>query len=228
VPAVSASPTVSRLREGARAATPFTVAAVLLGTSFGIAAREAGIPAGAAIAMSALANAGSAQIAAVAILAGGGSLAAAGIAALLINLRFLPMGMAMGPSLPRSRIRRALYGAAIVDASWILARIGNGRFDRHLLLGSTAVQWVGWVAGTAIGALGRDVLPDPSTFGVDAVFPAFFLAIIVPELRSAEPLVVAVIGAAIALSMALIAPAGAGIVLAGVAALIGLRRAEAR
>jgi predicted branched-subunit amino acid permease len=211
-------------RAGARDAVPFGLAAVLVGASFGVAAHAAGVPTAAAIAMSAVVHAGSAQIAAVAILAQGGSMTAAVAAAALINLRFLAMGLAIGPSLPGGAGWRGVQGQAIVDASWALANEGGGRFDRHRLFGTTAIQWVGWVGGTALGTQAAGAIPEPAAFGIDAIFPAFFLALLMPELRrGGEPAIIAAAGAVVALALAPVAPAGVGIVAAAFVALAGLR-----
>src|SRR3954471_12107243 len=107
-----------RLREGLRAGLPFAVASGLLALSFGVVAQGAGLSAGAAIAMSAIVFAGSAQFTAIAILSQGGAGAGGGLGAALFNSRFLPMGVALGPSLPGGPVKRALQGQTIVDASW--------------------------------------------------------------------------------------------------------------
>ncbi len=209
--------------QGTRAGLPFAVVAVLLSLSFGVLAREAGFSAAATIVMSAIVFAGSAQFAAVSILAGGGGLGAAVSAAALMNSRFLPMGIALGPSLPGGPLRRALQGQAVVDSSWAMANRGEGRFDRWYLFGHTAVQYVGWITGTVAGALGGSFLGDPNALGLDAVYPAFFLAILVGELRDRRARGVAVTGALIALALVPVAPAGVPVLAASAAAIVGLR-----
>lgn len=194
--------------------------------SFGISARAAGVPGLAAIAMSAFVYAGSAQFAAVAILAQGGSVAAAVLAAALMNARYLAMGVAIGPSLKGGRTRRALEGQAVVDASWALANRGEGRFDRHTLFGSSAPQYVTWLSGTVVGVLAGGILPHPENLGIDAIFPAFFLALLLGELKTAEAGAVAIGGAAVALVVGLLAPAGIGILAASAVALVGAVRAR--
>jgi 4-azaleucine resistance transporter AzlC len=210
------------LREGARAGLPFGIAGGLLALSFGVVAQGAGLSAGAAIAMSAIVFAGSAQFTAIAILSQGGTVAAAVLAAALVNSRFLPMGVALGPSLPGGPLRRAAQGQAVVDASWAIAGRGDGTFDRWLLFGSTAVQYVGWVGGTIAGALGGNVLGDPKALGLDAIYPAFFLALLVSELDDGRSRLVAVLGAAIALALVPLTPAGVPVLAASLASLVGL------
>lgn len=147
--------------------------------------------------------------------------------AALMNSRFLPMGIALGPSLSGGPWRRAAQGQAVVDASWAMASQGDGRFDRHFLFGATAVQYVTWQLGTAIGAFGGSLIGDPEALGLDAVFPAFFVALLLAELRDGRARGVAAAGAVIALALVPFAPAGVPILAASTAALVGLRQRAA-
>src|SRR3954467_2677553 len=220
-----------RLREGLRAGLPFAVASGLLALSFGVVAQGAGLSAGAAIAMSAIVFAGSAQFTAIAILSQGGTVAAAVLAAALVNSRFLPMGVAIGPSLPGGPLRRAAQGQAVVDASWAIAGRGDGPFDRWLLSASTAprngggaprtaataARCVGWVAGTVAGALGGNVLGDARALGLDAIYPAFFLSLLVKELGDGRSRLVAALRAGVATVPRPLPPAGVPVLAASLA-----------
>ena len=211
-------------RAGVRAGVPFALAAVLLATSFGVLARDVGMPAWTAVLMSAIVFAGSAQFAALGILSAGGGLGSAIGAAALMNSRFLPMGVAIGPSLPGGPAARAAQGQTVVDASWALASDGEGGFDRWILFGSSAIQYVGWVGGTVAGVLGGSALGDPKALGLDALYPAFFLALLIGELRqSGTARAVAAAGALIALVLVPLAPPGVPVLAASLAALAGLQ-----
>jgi 4-azaleucine resistance transporter AzlC len=212
------------VRAGIRAGLPFAVAAFVLALSFGVVAGNLGMPGWAAIVMSVVVFAGSAQFAALTIVAQGGGLGAAVAAAALVNSRFLPMGMALAPSLPGGPVARAVQGQAVVDASFVLASDGEGGFDRKLLFGSTAIQYLGWVAGTIAGVLGGGLLDDAERYGLDAVYPAFFLALLIEELRAGRSAVPAALGGAIALVLIPVAPPGVPVLAASLAALWGLRR----
>ena len=211
-----------RVREGFREGLPFGVAALLVGVSFGVLA-EPVLGATAAIVMSAIVFAGSAQFAALAVLASGGGAVAAIVAGALLNMRFLAMGIALAPSLRGGPLRRAAEGQAVVDASWALANRGEGRFDRDLLVGATLAQYPLWVIGTVIGALGGDLLDDPRTLGLDAIFPAFFLALLWDDLKDRRALAVAAASAALALVLVPFTPAGVPVIAACVPAIIGAR-----
>lgn len=208
--------------DGARAGLPYAGAALLLSLSFGVVATDVGLTAVAAVVMSTVVFAGSAQFAAIGILGAGGGVGAAVAAATLMNSRFLPMGLALGPSLRGSRARRALEGQAVVDSSWVMAARGDGSFDRSYLFGHTGVQYVGWVVGTVLGVVVPSL--DARALGLDAVFPAFFLALLVTEVKDGLRAGVALGGAVLAMVLVPFAPPGVPVLVASAAALVGLRR----
>jgi 4-azaleucine resistance transporter AzlC len=210
-------------RRGIRAGLPFLLPTLAIGTSFGVLAEPLMGPV-AAIVMSVVVYAGAAQFAAVSVLAAGGGVAAAVSAGLLINARFLPMGVAVAPALKGGSLRRAAEGQTVVDASWAIANRGDGTFDREVLIGATIPQAVGWWSGTAIGAFAGSALGDPQALGLDAIFPAFYLALLAEEVRDRSALTTALLGAAIALCLVPFAPPGVPVLAASAAALLGLRR----
>ena len=214
----------SSVREGIRAALPLLLPTFLLGASFGVLAQPV-MGSLAPIVMSVVVFSGAAQFAALSVLAAGGAAGAAIVAGVLMNLRFLPMGFAIGPSLPGRAAARAAQGQTIVDASFVMASRGDGSFDRGRLFGATAVQAAAWWSGTALGVLVGPSLPDPQTLGLDAVFPAFYLALLVAEAHGRRALLAAAIGAAVTAALMPFAPVGVPVIVACLGALVGLRRA---
>ncbi|HZO59484.1 MAG TPA: AzlC family ABC transporter permease [Solirubrobacterales bacterium] len=213
----------ARVGPGARAGLPLGAAGLLLGVSFGVVA-EPVMGHVAPVVMSAVVFAGAAQFAATAVLADGGSAAAAIVAGILLNLRFVPMGISIAPSLRGRAAARAVVGQGLVDASWAIAHRGGGRYDVPYMLGATLMQYPAWVAGTAIGVLAGDVIGNPDDLGLDAVFPAFFLALLVNELRDGISVGAALIGAALALVLIPVAPPGVPVLAACAGAALGLVR----
>jgi predicted branched-subunit amino acid permease len=120
---------------------------------------------------------------------------------------------------------RAAQAQALVDASFALSSRGDGTYDRGILFGATLAQFFAWSGGTIAGVLGGSALADPSSLGLDAIFPAFFLVLLVGEARGRRPLAAALLGAAIAFALMPVAPPGVPVLAASAAALIGLRRA---
>jgi 4-azaleucine resistance transporter AzlC len=212
----------SDLRTGIRRGLPVAVATFVLGISFGVLAQPV-MGSVAPIVMSIVVFSGAAQFAALSVLAAGAGPVTAILAGMLMNARFLPMGLAAGPALSGSPLRRIARGQAVVDASWALASRGDGTFDRGVLVGATLPQVAAWVSGTVVGVVGGATLAHPERFGLDAIFPAFYLALLFEEAGSGRVLPAALAGAAITLALMPFAPPGLPVIAAAAAALLGLR-----
>jgi predicted branched-subunit amino acid permease len=146
------------------------------------------------------------------------------VAAILLNARYAPISVTVGDQFEGSPLRRLVEAQLIVDESWALSRRADGRYDRKLLIGGGLVLYSCWVSATALGTLAGDRLGDPETYGLDAAFPALFLALLIPQVRSRQALAAAIAGATIALVLIPFAPAGVPIIAATGACLIGLVR----
>jgi 4-azaleucine resistance transporter AzlC len=214
----------SRLASGVRLALPLMVAVAGFGIPYGILARTAGFPPLAAIVMSGTTFAGSAQFAAASVLEAGGAVSSAIAAAVLLNARYGPLGLSMAPALGGPVWKRFLLAQLVVDESWALASRGDGTYDRGILVGAGLTLYVGWVASTAVGAFGGRFLGDPAVLGLDAAFPALFLALLWPQLRDRSAVVAAATGALIALALIPVSPPGVPIIAAAAGCLWGLVR----
>jgi len=214
-------PSLVAYRDGLRAGIGFAFPAALVGLSFGVIA-EPVMGSVAPIVMSAVVFAGAAQFGVTAVLAAGGDAVTAIATGMMLNARFLPMGIAAAPALKGGPLRRALEGQAVVDASWALAARSEKGFDRELLLGATLPQYPAWVAGTAIGVLGGGALGDPEALGLDAIFPAFFLGLLAAELSRPHAPLAALLGGAIAIALTPVLPPGLPVLIASAAAFVGL------
>ena len=211
---------------GLRAIAPLIPAVLAFGVSFGVLAQAAGVGPTASIVMSLTTFAGSAQFAIVSVLGAGGTAVAAIAAAVLLNARYGPMALSAASVFRGGKLRRFLEAQLLVDESWALAQ-RDGHFDRRVMIGAGLALYFGWSTGTAIGVLAGDSLGDPAMLGLDAAFPALFLALLSPLLRNRDALAAALIGAGIALALTPIMPAGIPVIAATAACLVGLRRPAA-
>jgi predicted branched-subunit amino acid permease len=208
-----------------RAGLPFALVVGVVAISFGVLARSLGWRILAPIVFSVITFSVTAQFAVATVLGAGGGVFAAIAAAVLLNARFLPMGMAVAPFLKGGPLRRALEGQTILTTSWALAIRGGGHFDRAFMIGATVPQYVAWTVGTVVGVLANDIVADAETLGLDVIFPAFFLALVMRELRSGgkRTIAVTVIAAAVAAALVPIGPPGVPVLAACGAALLGLK-----
>jgi 4-azaleucine resistance transporter AzlC len=214
---------------GARRAAPLAVAVAVFGVSYGVLARQAGMGPVAPLVMSATTFAGSAQFAVVSVLTAGGGVAAACVAAILLNVRYAPIGLSAQGALEGGALKRIAEAQLVVDESWALSNQGGGRFDRRILIGAGVTLYAAWLIGSAIGVSFGSLIGDPETLGLDAAFPALFLALLVGQIRSRTAAIGAVLGGAIALAAIPYVKPGVPLIAACVACLVGWgRRPHAR
>jgi 4-azaleucine resistance transporter AzlC len=201
---------------------PFGIAVFAISVSFGVLARPLmGLVA--PIVMSIVVFSGAAQFGALAVLLAGGGTGAAIAAGVLLNARYLAMGIALAPSLKGRALSRAAFALPLVDASWAASSRGDGTFDPWYMIGVSIPQYIGWVLGTVVGVLIGPRLGDPKALGLDALFPAFFIALLYEEARGRRRVVAAAGGAGIALVLTPLVPVGLPILAAGAAAIAASR-----
>lgn len=209
------------IRRTLLAAAPIGVAVGIFGASFGVLALQVHIAGWAAVLMSALVFAGSAQFAAIAILGAGGGVVAAILAGALLNLRYLAVGAAVAPVLPGGPLRRMLLGQLVVDESYALG-VGAGeagRPDGRTVLITGAMFYGCWILGTVVGVMLGPIFGNPKRFGLDAAFPALFAALLWPMLTTRGAVRAAAAGATAGLVLAPFTPPGIPL---AVAAAVGL------
>ena len=199
------------------------------GVSFGVLAVSAGLSPAKACALSVLMFTGASQFAVVGVVAAGGTAGAAAANALLLGARNVAYGFVAAPLLPASRRRRAWMSHLVLDETVAMARAQPSPAQARAAFTATGLSiFVLWNIGTVAGALlGGN--RDPARYGLDAMFPAAFLALLVPQLREVGAVRVAVLGALIALALIAFTPAGVPILaasLAVVAAGAGRRQGE--
>ena len=212
-----------RIRDGMRAAIPLAPSPILFGLSYGVLADATGFGAAAAVVMSATTFAGAAQFASVSVLDSGGTVAAAVLAAVFLNARYVAISVTVSSIFPGRKLRRLVEAQAIVDESWAISG-RRGRFEWPILIGSGLVFYVLWVGSTAAGTAIGGVLEDPNALGLDAAFAALFLALAVPYLHEPRARRAAAVAALITLVLTPFTPAGVPIIAASAACVLGLRR----
>jgi 4-azaleucine resistance transporter AzlC len=198
------------------------------GFVFGLSARQAGFSPVEAMAMSAIVFAGAAQFAAVGYVASG--LAWPGIVLLtaLLNARHLLYSAALGPWLrPVPVARRTLMAHLLTDEAFALSiahfrRLGHAD-ERGYWLGAIASTFIPWNLATLAGVLLGAQIPDPARFGIDVIFPAAMVGLAVGLITGRRELVAAIVGAGVAVVVALATSPAIGIVSGGIVGpLVGL------
>lgn len=194
----------------------------LFGVTFGVLATTAGLSVAQACVMSLLVFTGASQFAAVGVIGAGGSPASAVASALLLASRNGIYGLALHRVLRGRLLRRLGAAHLVIDESTAMALGQDDLDDAEGAFWVAGVSvFVFWNLGTLAGALGGTALGDPEAWGLDAAFPAGFLVLAAPHVRSRDGRVAAVAGAVIALVAVPLLPVGAPIVVASLGAAIG-------
>ncbi len=180
----------------------------IVGISYGSLATGSGFPLWVPLSLSLLVLAGASEFLFIGIVASGGSPFAAAAAGLLVNARHLPFGIAV----------KDLVGGH--PKSYVGCHIMN---DESVVFGvaqKTPVQrkaafWLCglgialcWPLGVLIGGSVGKFIPDTQAIGLDAVFPAILVALILPALKNARSIISAFTGTAIALASVPFVPVG--------------------
>ena len=198
----------------------------LFGAGFGVLAISSGLTIAQACVLSLLVFTGASQFAAVGVIGAGGSPISAAGSALLLAARNGLYGMTVSEFITGSRVKRTVAAHLTIDESTALA-IGQkdpGNREAAFWAGGLSV-FLFWNLGTLVGALGGTALGDPAKLGLDAAFPAAFVALIMPSLKHRPGLLAAVLGAAIAAIAIPFAEPGLPILLASFGAVLALAMA---
>ncbi len=191
------------------------IAVGVYGISFGVLAVAAGISPAKACVMSMLVFTGASQFAFVGVVAAGGGALAAISPAVMLAVRNAAYGLSLAPILPRRLRVRVLLAQFVIDESTAMARAEDDpAAARRAFLATGISVWVCWTVGTLTGALLGGGIGDPRTFGLDAMFPAAFMALLAPQLRRPGAPGAAAAGGGIAVSLLPFTPAGVPIVAA--------------
>jgi len=168
------------VRRGFTDGLPIALGVAGYGVVFGVLARQAGLTVSEATLMSATVLAGAAQVITIELWDTPIPVVAVIGTTFVVNLRYVLMGAALRPWFSQLSPLKA-YGSIFftADENWALTmgELRSGSQQGAYLLGSGLAIWVCWVAATVLGAIAGSVVGDPSTYGLDFMLTAVFIAI---------------------------------------------------
>ncbi|AHM82117.1 Branched-chain amino acid transport protein azlC [Klebsiella pneumoniae 30660/NJST258_1] len=185
----------------------------VVGMSYGSLAVAYGFPLWVPLLLSVSVLAGASEFMFIGIVASGGSPLAAAAAGLLVNARHIPFGVTVRELVGRRAL--SFIGCHIMNDESVVFGLSQPtpaqRKAAYWLCGAgVALIWpLGTLTGAAVGKL----LPAPETIGLDAVFPAILLALVIPAFKNRTTLIRAASGAALALAAVPFVPTGLPVLL---------------
>ena len=203
------------------------LADAFVGLAFGAVTVGAGLPTWLPVVLSLTVFAGAAQFLFVGVVGAGGSPFAAAVAALLVNGRLLPLGLAVGDLLGPGWLRRLVGTHLVTDETVAFTTAQDDSRHRRAAFWTCGVALIlAWNAGVLLGAVGGRLVPDTDALGLDAAFPAVLLALVMPALRDRATLRAALVGAVVAVAVSPWLPAGLPVLVALTGVLVALPRAR--
>ena len=205
---------------------PICVGYVSVAFAFGIFATESGMTLMQALLISMTNVTSAGQLAAVPIIAAGGSLAELAMAQLVINLRYALMSVSLSQKLDRSvgLFHRFIISFVNTDEVFAVASGKKGSVGKPYLYGLILTPYLGWSLGTLVGAGAGNILPDAVTSALGIAIYGMFVAIVMPQAKASRKTALCVL-TAIAFSCAFFyipllskIPAGFTIIICAVAA----------
>lgn len=214
---------MSRPRATTQASLLLGVGVGVFAAVYGLQAVDAGLSVGQTSAMSLWVFTGASQVTAVSVIDSGGSELAAFGSAMLLAARNGVYGVAMSPILRGSLRRRLLAAHFVLDETTAMATAQEDHDVQVRVFWVTGLMiYTCWNVGTLVGALGGGLIEDPLALGLDAMFPATFVALLAPHLRTRDGRIAALLGSVIALVLVPLTPPGVPLLAAAPACLIGL------
>ena len=226
-----AAPWVAQRAQILRTSLGVGVATGAYGLSYGALGTSAGLSVVQTCALSVLMFSGGSQFALIGVLGGGGNAVSGSASAMLLGARNALYGARLAPVLGLRGLRRAVGAQVVVDESTAVAL----RYEPEGVLAARLGFWatglaifVLWNLSTLVGAVLGNQLGDPRDFGLDAAAPAAFLALLAPRLRGRSPWLTALAGAAVAVAVVPVVPAGVPVLLAALVPVIAVLAGRSR
>ena len=185
---------------GLYAGLPICLGYLSVSFAFGIFAVESGLTVVGTLLISMACVTSAGQLAAVPIIAGGGGLVELAVSQLVINLRYSLMSISLSQKLDSSIRLFDRFAIAFVNTDEVFAVASSQRsVNKWFMYGLMLTPWLGWSAGTLVGAAAGNILPELVTSALGIAIYGMFIAIVVPEAKKSRPTALCA-GIAIALS----------------------------
>ena len=168
---------------------------------------------------------GTGEVAYASVIATGGGMTPALVAAMLVSSRFGLLAMSMTGRWKApwwERIGVAHFASEVAVAAAIDNAPNGERAARRAFWQLALCTSAGWVIGSALGLGLGDIVGDTKRIGLDAVFPASFVGAVVNGLRRQDSAVAVVLGAVAAMALTPVLPSGVPVLIAAGASLVAL------
>lgn len=180
---------------GMKAGMPVCIGYFSVSFGFGAMAIAQGLTIWQAVLISASNLTSAGQFAGLTVIAAGAALLEMILTQVVINSRYALMSLALGQRLgPKAGTGKRLLAAFFnTDEVFALGMSRGNRLTTGFFVGTGVVAALGWISGTAMGAIAGSLLPESVRMALGVMLYGMFIAIVVPQAKKDQPVLLAVI-----------------------------------
>lgn len=180
---------------GMKAGMPVCIGYFSVSFGFGAMAVAQGLSAWYAVLISATNLTSAGQFAGLTVITAGAAILEMILTQLVINSRYALMSLALGPRLgPEVCVGKRLLAAFFnTDEVFALGMSRQGKLTAAYFVGAGTVAAIGWISGTAMGALAGSLLPTSIRASLGVMLYGMFIAIVVPQAREEKPMLLSMV-----------------------------------
>ena len=173
---------INSFKKGLKDGLPIGIGYLSVSFAFGIFAVENGLTVFQAVIISLLNLTSAGQLAAVPIIAGGGTLVELILSQLVINSRYSLMSISLSQKLSKNvnLPQKLLIAYSNTDEIFAVSVSNNGEVGTKYMIGLMLLPIIGWTSGTLLGAIAGNILPAMVTAALGVAIYGMFIAIVVP------------------------------------------------
>lgn len=177
--------------KGVKKGFPIGLGYIPVSFTFGFMAVSGGLPVWLTlfISMSNLTSSG--QFAGMNLILAGASYLEIAVTTFIINIRYTLMSLSLSQKLKPGieTLERLIFSFGITDETFAVASMENSDISSHYMYGLISLPYIGWSAGTILGACATGILPDSLKGAMGIALYAMFTALIIPPAKKSKPIV---------------------------------------
>ena len=175
----------SDFKKGMRHGVPIMLGYLSVSFGFGILAIQKNLSILAAVGISVTNLTSAGQVAGVGVIAAGGTLLEMILCQVVINMRYALMSLSLSQKLDRSFTlpQRLIAAYGITDEIFAVASTQPEPLRPKYMYGLILTPFIGWSAGTLLGAAAGNLLPASVTTAMSLMLYGMFIAIIIPPAK---------------------------------------------
>ena len=173
---------INSFKKGLKDGLPIAIGYFSVSFAFGIFAIENGLTVFQAVIISLLNLTSAGQLAAVPIIAGGGTFLELALSQLVINSRYSLMSVSLSQKLSK-RVKfpqKLLIAYGNTDEIFAVSVSNKGDVGTKYMLGIILLPVIGWTSGTFLGGFVGNILPPMVTAALGVAIYGMFVAIVMP------------------------------------------------